>query len=127
MAVRGERQGPGDGGWSGAIAKGADGMKKPIAAIPEPPRDASPALKAMLSAIKEALEVRLVRRGDPLEEAITKRELVESGIAKIRSQAAKSLEPVTQTPAEANIIPPAPVGLTAIGMFGGVQLSWENP
>jgi hypothetical protein len=100
---------------------------KPLAPIPEPPKSADPALKAMLSAIKEALEVRLGRRGDPLEEAITKRELVDSGIAKLRSPRASDLQPITVTPEEARIIPPVPVGFVAEGVFGGIHLTWENP
>lgn len=100
---------------------------KPIASIPEPPKSADPALRAMLSAIKEALEVRLGRRGDPLDEAITKRELVDAGIAKVRSVRNASLEPITVAPEEARIVPPVPIGFSAEGVFGGVHLTWENP
>ena len=101
--------------------------QKQIAAIPEPPRSADPALRAFLLSMKEAVEVRLGRRGDPLEEAITKRELVDSGIAKLRSARQSDLLPVTVTPSEARIMPPVPIGFYAEGVFGGVHLTWENP
>ena len=38
-------------------------------------------LKIALDSIKEAVEVRLGRRGDPLDRAVTLRELVKSGLA----------------------------------------------
>jgi hypothetical protein len=100
---------------------------KPVAAIPEPPKSADPALRQFLTAIKEAVEVRLGRRGDPLDEAITKRELVDSGIAKLRSAYNAGLQPIVVAPEEARIIPPVPIGFVAEGVFGGIHLTWENP
>jgi hypothetical protein len=100
---------------------------RPISAIPEPPKSADPALRAFMSAVKEAIEVRLGRRGDPLDEAITKRELVDSGIARLRSPRQSDLLPVTVEPGEARIVPPVPIGFFADGVFGGVHLTWENP
>lgn len=101
--------------------------KKPIAPIPEPPRSADPSLRSFLAALKEAVEVRLGRRGDPLEEAITKRDLVDIGIAKLRSSVGSELTPVIVEDDEARIIPPAPVGFVALPVFGGIHLTWENP
>lgn len=100
---------------------------KPITAIPEPPKSSDPALRAFLSSIKEAIEVRLGRRGDPLEQAVTRRELVDSGIAKLRSAYTGALAPVVVEADEARIVPPAPIGFTALPVFGGVHLTWENP
>lgn len=100
---------------------------KQLAPIPEPPKSADPALRAFLNSIKEAVEVRLGRRGDPLEEAITKRELLDAGIAKLRSSHNASLQPVVTAPEEARIVPPVPVGFVAEGVFGGIHLTWENP
>ena len=100
---------------------------KPLNPIPEPPKSADPALRAMLSAVKEAIEVRLGRRGDPLEEAVTKRELIDSGLAKLRSAYDGSLDPVTVAPEGARIMPPVPIGFVAEGVFGGIHLTWENP
>jgi hypothetical protein len=100
---------------------------KPISPIPEPPKDASPALKQFLTAMKEAVEVRLGRRGDPLDEGITRRDLVNSKIAKLGGLGGNLLQPVTVLNDEARIVPPVPIGFSAIGTFGGVTLNWESP
>lgn len=102
-------------------------MSKPIFTIPEPPKDASPELRRFLASMKEAVEVRLGRRGDPLEQAVTKRELIDGGIARLGSRANGDLVPVIVDDGEARITPPAPVGFTAIGVYGGITLTWENP
>lgn len=101
--------------------------KAPISTIPEPPKDASPALRQFLTAMKEAVEVRLGRRGDPMDEAITRGDLVASGLAKLGGAKGKQLLPVTVANDEARVVPPVPIGFTATGIFGGVTLNWEDP
>ena len=49
--------------------------------FPKVPSDASPAQRAYLTAIAEALEVRLGRRGDPRDAAVTYRDLIDGGLA----------------------------------------------
>ena len=49
-----------------------------IPAVPKNEREAT----AFNNSIKEALEVRLGRRGDPKDRAVTLRELIDSGMAK---------------------------------------------
>lgn len=100
---------------------------KPLATIPEPPKSSDPALRQFLTAIKEAVEVRLGRRGDPLDEAITKRALIDSGLAKLGSAHNSELLPVVVAPEEGRIVPPVPLGFSAEGVFGGIHLTWENP
>lgn len=100
---------------------------KKINAIPEPPKAADPALRSFLTALKEAVEVRLGRRGDPLEEAVTKRELLDAGIARLGSAYHNNLLPVTVEPEGVRIVPPVPIGFVAEGVFGGIHLTWENP
>jgi hypothetical protein len=100
---------------------------KKINAIPEPPKAADPALRSFLAALKEAVEVRLGRRGDPLEEAVTKRELLDAGIARLGSAYRNDLLPVTVEPEGVRIVPPVPIGFVAEGVFGGIHLTWENP
>ena len=100
---------------------------KKINAIPEPPKAADPALRSFLTALKEAVEVRLGRRGDPLEEAVTKRELLDAGIARLGSAYRNDLLPVTIEPEGVRIVPPVPIGFVAEGVFGGIHLTWENP
>lgn len=96
--------------------------------IPEPPNDASPQMRQMLAAMKEAVEVRLGRRGDPLEEGVTKRDLIDGGIARLGGQGAGGpLYPTIVESAEARIIPPMPRALSAEGVFGGISLTWDTP
>ena len=49
--------------------------------IPKPPADVSGGLRQYLNSVSEALEVRLGRKGDPRDAAVTFRDLIESGIA----------------------------------------------
>ena len=58
-------------------------MTKPtqIPGIPKVPANVSPEVRRYLDALGEALEIRLGRRGDPRDRAITLRELIESGLA----------------------------------------------
>ena len=102
-------------------------MSKKIASIPEPPKNADPSLRSFLAAVKEALEVRLGRRGDPLEEAITKRELVDSGIARLRPGQRGDLLPTIIEPPGASTVPPPLLGVRAIGVHGGITLTFESP
>ena len=64
------------------------GQRKPrtpkatkLPGIPKPPADASPSLRQYLTSVSEALEVRLGRKGDPRDAAVTFRDLIESGVA----------------------------------------------
>jgi uncharacterized coiled-coil protein SlyX len=49
--------------------------------FPKVPSDATPSQRAYFTAIAEALEVRLGRRGDPRDAAVTYRDLLDSGLA----------------------------------------------
>ncbi|MFV1943500.1 DUF1983 domain-containing protein [Pseudomonas luteola] len=105
--------------------------KKALATIPEIQGNIDPAIKRTLTAMKEALEVRLGRRGDPLDEAVTKGDLVDAGIAKVSgsgntlSQGSIGSDQIVQVPTGA--LPPIPDTFVATGVFGGVQLSWTLP
>lgn len=64
------------------------GVRKPRTAhptklpgIPKPPADCSGSLRQYLTSVTEALEVRLGRKGDPRDAAVTFRDLIESGLA----------------------------------------------
>lgn len=104
--------------------------EKKISTIPEIPPGVDPKLHRVLAAVKEALEVRLGRRGDPLEEAITKRDLLDAGIAKRLgsglTRADVTEDQIVKTPPK-GALPPAPVAFMAEGVFGGVVLSWQHP
>ena len=85
------------------------------------PSKAGPELKQFAESIKEAVEVRLGRRGDPRDRAITLRELIDSGLAKELTdnpfdpnvgESPIDFEPQTITD---YTIPPTPTGFTATG------------
>jgi hypothetical protein len=89
-------------------------------------------LAGSLTAIQEALEVRLGRRGDSLDRAITLRELIDSGLATQLAQSpynpntgATGFAPVRERPGDV-IVPPAPTVLTAAGLFTDALLSWNQ-
>ena len=52
-----------------------------VPAIKNIPAQVDTETKLALESIKEALEVRLGRRGDPKDRAVTLRELIDSGLA----------------------------------------------
>jgi len=85
-----------------------------------------------LESIKEALEVRLGRRGDPKDRAVTLRELIDSGLATDLAQepynpntGATGFAPLRERPGDV-VVPPSPTVLTASGLFTDVLLSWNQ-
>lgn len=90
--------------------------------------------KSTLESIKEALEVRLGRRGDPRDRAITLRELIDSGLAKELSNnpfnpnapGGGDFGPPDEGPPGDLDIPPAPFGLEASGAFTAIILIWNG-
>ena len=104
-----------------------------VPAIPSVPVNVDPALKAWLQAAKESLEVRLGRRGDQRDRAVTLRELIESGLAKDLSNrpydpnADISVDfiPFFQGP-EDLAVPPKPTNLTASAGLTKIILTWTD-
>ncbi len=88
-------------------------------------------LKLALESIKEALEVRLGQRGDPLDRAVTVRELVDSGLAKqapTTTSGASDFIPGDDEKDPGDLtVPPSPTGLKANGAFTSIVLKWNNP
>jgi len=98
------------------------------------PSKVDPQLKRTLDSLIEALEIRLGRRGDPRDRAITLRELIDSGLAQelldnpfnpnagtgvVDFEPPSALNDVT--------IPPAPTGLAVSAAFTTSVLSWDDP
>lgn len=97
------------------------------------PSKVDPELKLFAESIKEAVEVRLGRRGDPRDRAITLRELIDSGMA----------QELTDNPFDPNAgvgptdfegttvtdytIPPTPTGFTVTATYTSFVLAWDNP
>ena len=104
-----------------------------IPALKNIPAQIDTETKLALESIKEALEVRLGRRGDPKDRAVTHRDLVDSGLATDLAQApynpniagATGFAPLREKPGDA-AVPPAPTVLTASGLFTDVLLSWNQ-
>lgn len=83
-------------------------------------------LKIALDSIKEALEVRLGQRGDPLDRAVTLRELEDSGIVKVTNKEVGVTGGIEQPPGTGGSLtpPPAPTTLEASAAFTSITLSW---
>ena len=89
-------------------------------------------LKIALDSMKEAVEVRLGRRGDPLDRAVTLRELIENGLATSVKNSpfnpdgtGPGIGPPKQPPGDLTV-PPAPTGLEASGAFTNIILAWNQ-
>jgi hypothetical protein len=104
-----------------------------VPAIKNIPAKLIPRLRlGSLESIQEALEVRLGRRGDSLDRAITLRELIDSGLATQLAQSpynpntgATGFGPIGERPGDVTV-PPAPTVLTASGLFTDALLSWNQ-
>ena len=91
-------------------------------------------LAGSLKAMQEALAIRLGQLGDPLDRAITLRELIDSGLAKKLADNPfdpnAGLGPIDFGPPDDGpgdlSTPPAPVSLTATGIFTQVILDWNG-
>ena len=111
-------------------------MSKPtkVPGISKPPASLAPDVKRYLETLAEAVEIRLGRRGDKRDRAITLRELIDSGLA----------VDLKSTPFDPNNlnggnlgfapndildtnVPPAPLNFQAAGAYSQVNLSWDFP
>lgn len=111
-------------------------MTKPtkVPGIPKPPSDVSPGLRGWLTSVAEALEIRLGRRGDPKDRAVTLRELIESGLAEDIKSAPfdpnnfnggnTGIGPVTEVDSS---VPPTPTSFSVAPAYSQVNLSWDYP
>ena len=105
--------------------------KTKVPAIKNIPAKVDRELKGSLDSIKEAVEIRLGRRGDPLDRAVTIRELIDSGLAETSSNSVFSVDnagpgisPPTKPPGDITR-PPAPTALQASGEYTTIILEWS--
>ncbi len=95
------------------------------------PSGVDPALKTYLRNMSEALDIRLGRRGDTLDRAITLRELVDSGLAEqLKTTKFNPNNPQVDFGPPDTVTyarPPAPTGVTADGAFSYVTVFWDPP
>jgi len=105
-----------------------------VPALPAIPAGASPELRKYLETLAQVVSIRLGRRGDPRDRAITMRELIDSGLAKElatspfdpnRSGNAGFVQPGASLVDLA--VPPAPTGFTASGAYSQINLNWDYP
>lgn len=98
------------------------------------PKTVDQALVNRIDALTEAMDIRLGRRGDPQDRAITLRELIESGLAEELSAA--PFDPNNITRGTIGVRPPgfsdatvpsAPTGVSATGGYSLVTVFWDFP
>ncbi|WP_017430770.1 phage tail tip fiber protein [Vreelandella jeotgali] len=75
--------------------------------------------------IKEALEVRLGRRGDPMDRAVTLRDLVDSDLDIRAFRKGATYELGKDEKPDGTVIPDKPMGFIAQPQFGGINLLWD--
>lgn len=100
--------------------------------LPPVPAKAPSELRPLIAAMTEILETGEGVRGDPLDRKVTLRDLLDSGIGKLRPGMRPNqdgnLDSGFEPPAPDLSIPPAPEGFDAQGSFYGmVNLSWNIP
>tara|TARA_B100000212_G_scaffold9721_1_gene7208 strand:- start:545 stop:1936 length:1392 start_codon:yes stop_codon:yes gene_type:complete len=103
-----------------------------LPSIPPIPSDVDPKLKTYLSAVDEALKVRLGTLGDPKDRAVTVRELIDTGLAENFLE--NPFNPDAGTPENTFVptervdvtIPPDVTGFSGTGAFQKIILSWDQ-
>ena len=103
-----------------------------LPAIPPIPSNVDPQLKTYLSAVDEALKVRLGRVGDPKDRAVTVRERITSGLAENFLEEPFNLDagtpPNTFIPVDGLVdlaVPPDVTSFSGTGTFQKIILSWD--
>tara|TARA_R100000458_G_scaffold29110_1_gene26621 strand:- start:179 stop:2239 length:2061 start_codon:yes stop_codon:yes gene_type:complete len=103
-----------------------------VPGLPKPPANIDRSLRDYLVACGEALEIRLGRKGDVRDRAVTLRELYDSGLAKELSN--KKFDPnssdvdfVADSDDSFTETPSAPVGLNVTVGLSFITLNWNWP
>lgn len=109
------------------------GRETKLPGIPQVPVSVAPEVRRFLGAMKEALEVRLGVRGDPLDAAPTLRTLADGGVIGLR-QGPNGFNVVPGdsgsgggTDDGTGDIPPAPQNLRAYGGMAIITVTWDAP
>jgi len=101
-----------------------------VPGIPKPPAEVSPGLRRYLENLSEAVEIRLGRRGDARDRAITLRELIDSGLAvELANNPARIgvPDPPPPPPPPSGTTPTAPTSFTATGGYSLISVFWAYP
>lgn len=106
-----------------------------VPGIPPVPKDVTPSVRQFLASLAEAVEVRLGRRGDPRDRAITLREMFSSGLAIETKQA--NFDPNNYNGSNTGFLPPTtfpdsdypnvPANFSVNAAYEQVNLFWDFP
>ncbi|MEL0013966.1 MAG: hypothetical protein VW715_02075, partial [Rhodospirillales bacterium] len=110
-----------------------DGRRNPrsvvatkVPGIPKVPTKISAELRQYLTSLGEALEIRLGRKGDPRDRAVTLRELTDGGLSGVNLRVGTVTTTGPQDDPSADF-PVAPVGFIVTGGFSYISLRWNWP
>jgi len=113
-----------------------DGRRNPrstvatkVPGIPKVPTKISAELRQYLTSLGEALEIRLGRKGDPRDRAVTLRELTDGGLSgtTIRVGSVTTTGPADDPGGSTAGTPVTPTGLLVTGGFANISLRWNWP
>ena len=97
-----------------------------IPAIYRVPSSLDPELKRYLESVQEAVEVRLGRRGDELDQAVTYRDLIDSNLAQKASRLNRVIEPIIEEPTPSMPFNTVPQNVKASGAFTKILVTWDD-
>ena len=97
-----------------------------IPAIYRVPSSLDPELKRYLESVQEAVEVRLGRRGDELDQAVTYRDLIDSNLAQKASRLNRVFEPLVEEPTPSMPFNTIPQNVKASGAFTKILVTWDD-
>ena len=105
-----------------------------VPALPTIPPSVAPELRRYLAVLEQVVNIRLGRRGDPRDRAVTLRELIDSGLATELASSPFATNSSGNTgfvnsgeQLQDLAVPPIPTGFTASGAFSTIHLSWNFP
>jgi hypothetical protein len=102
-----------------------------VPAVAAPINDTNKEIMRVVTNIAEAVDVRLGRRGDPLDRAVTVRELIDSGLAKkLVDRPFNPNNPLPDFEPPLTVVtarPPQPTGFSATPSLRTITLFWTQP
>jgi hypothetical protein len=111
-----------------------DGRRKPrstvatkVPGIPKVPAKISAELRQYLTSLGEALEIRLGRKGDPRDRAVTLRELTDGDLNNTTLRVGGVTTTGPASTSGGGTTPVTPVGFLVTGGFANISLRWNWP
>ena len=97
-----------------------------IPSIYRVPSKTEPELKRYLESVQEAIEVRLGRRGDELDQAVTFRDLIDSNLAAASNRLNRVIGPIVENPTPSMPFLTVPQNVQASCAFTKIMVTWDN-